>query len=484
MRTLSGVGVGHLLCGFLLGGLTGCAAPVPKPAAPLPTQWQHAIAADPARPSDLQGWWRAFNDPQLDTLVTQALASNLDVEQANERLLAARAIYGRASAKYRPSLVARTDDAIDPDAHASYFVAGFDATWELGLFGRREGTRREAQAELDASLADLRIARVSLVAEVVRDWITLRSAQQQEQLLLRVSQACQQHWQLLHLRQNLRLVAPAEVDAAQATSAQAEAALAAPRQAINASAQQLALLLGRNRPDPIWSTPGPPPDLGTFQLNAAPADLLRTRPEIARAQAEVLRTAGELALTHADMFPSIGLGSSLVWAANINNTSVHPKTPGAIFSLGPLLNIPLFDWGIRIAATHAKTHELQASVLAYRQAVLQGVSDVETALGTLQQQQQREQQNTVAWRALQRADHAMQSRVQLHLNSPLDQIESQIAGEQAEVQLNDARAEHSLAYVALFKALGGAPLPSATEPESAAPKTAAAASNGTEETPR
>lgn len=473
-RMLNRAALRNLACGCLLSGLLGCAAPVPKVAAPLPAQWQHAMAADPAKPSDLQGWWHAFNDPQLNALVDRALANNLDVAQAVERMLATRAIHSRAGAKYLPSLVGRTDDAIDPDAHASYFVAGFDANWEFGLFGRSEGTRRETQGALDASVADLRIAQVSLVAEVVRDWIELRTAQQQERLLLQINQAHLHNWQLLKVRQRLQLVAPAEVDQAQALSAQSEAALAAPRQAINASAQQLAMLLGQNQPDSAWLEPGAQPDLGEFQLNAAPVDLLRTRPEIARAQADVLRTAGELALTHADMYPSIGLGTSLVWAATINDTSPRSKTPGGIFSLGPLLNIPLFDWGIRIAATHAKGHELQASVLAYRQAVLQGITEVETALGTLQQQQLREQQSTIAWQALQRADHAVQSRVQLHLNSPLDQIESQIAADQADAQLVDARAEHSLAYVALFKALGGAPLPSAAVLGSAAPKTPAA----------
>lgn len=415
------------------------------------------------------GWWHAFNDPQLDALVDRALANNLDVAQAVERMLATRAIRGRAGAKYLPSLVARTDDAIDPDAHASYFVAGFDATWEFGFFGRHEGTRREAQGAMDASLADLRSARVSLVAEVVRNWIELRTAQQQEKLLLQISQARLQNWKLLAVRQRLQLVAPAEVDRAQALSAQADAALAEPRQAVTASAQRLAVLVGQNHPDAAWLAPGAQPELGAFALVAAPVDLLRTRPEIARAQADVLSSAGELALTHADMFPSVGLGSSLVWAATINDTSNRSKTPGGIFSLGPLLNIPLFDWGMRIAATHAKTHQLQASVLAYQQSVLQGIAEVQTALGALQQLQLREQQNAVAWQAMQRADLAVQSRVHLHLNSPLDQIESDMAADQAATQLVDARAEHSLAYVALFKALGGAPLPTEAEMGSAMP---------------
>lgn len=478
--------LGRFVCGCLIGGLAGCAAPVPKVATPLPAQWQHALAADPAKPSDLQGWWKAFNDPQLNDLVNRALANNLDVAQAVERMLATRAIHGRANDVYLPTLSARTEDAIDPNAHASYFVAGFDANWEFGLFGRREGTRRQAQGALDASVADLRSAQVSLVAEVVRDWIDLRTAQQQEKLLTQISQAHQRHWQLLKVREHLQLVAPAEVDQAQALSAQAEAALAAPRQAINASAQQLAVLVGQNHPDLAWLEPGAQPDVGSFQLSAAPIDLLRTRPEIARAEADVLRNAGELALTHADMYPQVGLGASLVWAVNINDNDNRTRTPGGIFSLGPILSIPLFDWGVRIAATHARSHQLQASVQAYQQSVLQGVAEVETALGSLQQQQQREAQNTIAWQALQRADRAVQSRVRLRLTSPLDRVESHIAMDQANAELVDARAQHSLAYVALFKALGGAPLPTAAQLGSAAPKNSAAPASETttDESPR
>lgn len=428
---------------------------------PLPAQWQHAAASDPAKSTDLHGWWHAFADPGLDAVVDRALAGNLDVAQAVERFRASRTLHARARERYLPALGVRTEDAIDPDASASFFVAGFDATWELGLFGRAEGTRRESQGELDASAADLHAAQVSLVAEVVREWIELRTAQQQEHLLLQVSQIRQHEWQLQDKRQHLQLAPPMAVDQAQAAFAQARAALTSPRQAINASAQKLAVLLGQNHPDSAWLQAGtPPPELGAWQLDGAPADLLRTRPEIARAEADVLRTAGELALTHADMFPSIGLGASMVWATDINNNRKFSSTPNGIVSVGPVINLPLFDWGLRLAATHAKDHELKASVLAYRQAVLQGVAEVETALGSLQQQQQHEEQSKLAWLALQRADQATQVRTRLQLSSPLDRAESEIAADQAAMELADARASHSLAYVALFKALGGAPLPS------------------------
>lgn len=455
-----------LLAGLLL-GVAGCAAPLPRLVPPVPAQWQHRIASDKATPADLHGWWHAFGDTQLNHLVDQALADNLDVAQAVERLRASRALNAREHAHYLPNLTVSTHDVVEPSASASYFLVGFDANWELGLFGRAEATRRESQGALDASVADLRTAQVSLIAEVVREWIDLRTAQQQEHLLLQIRQLRQQQWQWLQTRQHLQMAAPIAVDQAQAALAQADAALAAPRQTINACAQRLALLLGLNQPDPAWLQTGPEPRLGDWQLDSTPADMLRSRPEIARAEADVLQAAGAQALAHADMFPSLGIGGSIDWATDIDSNKRSTHAPNHIVSIGPEISIPLFDWGIRLAAEHARDHELKASVLAYRQAVLLGVSEVETALGTLQQQKDREQRSADAWQALQRVNTAMQTRVHLQLSSPLERADSQIAADQAALELSEARAGHCIAYVALFKALGGAPLPASDSPEAA-----------------
>lgn len=453
------------LFGATVSVLAGCAAPLPRLDPPIPAQWQQQIAADAATPTDLHSWWHTFNDTGLDAVVERALAENLDLAQAIERLRAVRAMHARSGARYLPQLRASTNDVIDPDASASYFLIGFDASWELGLFGRAEGTRRESQGQLDAGVADVRAARVTLVAEVVREWVNLRTAQQQESLLARITASRRDTLQFVQTRQRLQLAPPDAVDRAQAAVAQAESALAAPRDAINASAQQLAVLLGQNHPDPAWLQPGPMPELGSWKIDSAPADLLRSRPEIARAEADVLTAAGELAIAHADRFPRIGLGGSINWSTDIDNNRKRSTTPNAIDSFGPELSIPLFDWGIRLAAQHARDHQLKASVLAYRQAVLQGVSEVETALGSVQQQRLREQHSLLAWQALQRADKAVQSRVTLQLASPLDRNESQLAADQAAIDLANARAAHDLAYVSLFKALGGAPLPAAGDPD-------------------
>jgi outer membrane protein TolC len=248
-----------------------------------------------------------------------------------------------------------------------------------------------------------------------------------------------------------------DLDRARAALDQADAALAEPRDAIDASAQQLALLLGRPEPDPAWLQSGPLPSLGAWRLDAAPADLLRSRPEIQRAEGELLRAAGEAGLAHADRYPSVGIGGSLVWSTNLQT---HRRTSdNALFSTGPVIDIPLFDWGMRAAQDHARRHELEASVLAYRQAVLQAVAEAETALGRLQQRAVDERASADAAAALAHADRVVAQRVGLKLASPADRDDSRIARDQAALALAQAQARRSLAFVALFKALGGAPLP-------------------------
>ena len=115
----------------------------------------------------------------------------------------------------------------------------------------------------------------------------------------------------------------------------------------------------------------------------------------------------------------------------------------------------------RLARAHAKDHELKAAVYAYRQAVLQGVADTETALGDLHQSRQREMALDRAVAALDTATAAVRRRQQLGLASKLQVQDQQIRQQQAEQALVAARASRDLAYVALYKALGGAPLPPA-----------------------
>ena len=439
----------------------GCVStPLPDLHVALPPHWQQAPpTATTLTSSPVPGqWWHAFADPQLDAVVDEALTANLDVGQAAARLRAARVLQRHADASLRPDLHFRTSDPVDPDASASFLVAGFDSVWELGLFGRSTAIDRIARGNLDTAQADLRDAQVSVAAEVSRNWIMLRAAQQRESLLARIRDMRVEQARLTGARLRLRLTTPQQAAQARAAAAQAESALAEPRAAAVSAAQALAVLLGRSEPDPGWMRPGPLPELGDVHTTSAPADLLRTRPDIAHEQAAVLRAAGELGIAKADRYPSISIGGSIVQSTS-EVERLNTDT-GRIGSLGPIIDIPLFDWGMRRAQAEAKGEALQAAALAYRKAVLTAVAEVETALAALEQQRLREQAGVQAWQALSDVADRTTRRRRLELASGLDGAASEVDRDQAALDVAAARTDRALDYIALCKALGGGVEPS------------------------
>ena len=439
---------------------------VPKlPSGDLPAQWRNASPELGAKP-DLTGWWKHFDDPQLDALVDAALHDNLDVQQAALKLRAARALEDASSSTYKPRLAFNTLEQPNAENTASYFQAGFDATWELGLFGRGEATGHIAQANTGEALAALQSARVSLVAEVVREYLQLRAAQRSEALLEQAAQASQQKLRLLEVQQRLQLASALQVQQGAAAVAKAEAQRADPRAAIVQHAQALALLLGKSEPDPAWLAPQALPKLAVVKVDSVPADLLRTRPEIRYAETQVLKAAGELGIAKADMYPHLALGSSLTFAALIKGHT-HLGDVNNSFAIGPIINIPLFDWGQRRAVRDAREAELHAAVLAYRRAVLQGAAEVETDLAALDASGKRLGSADAEAAASQNSLSLSEKLQGLGQADGLQRADAQLALTESELDREQARLAHGLAYVALYKALGGAPLPSndaATKP--------------------
>ncbi len=457
---------GWSLCALLsvLMPLAGCSvAPLPALKPPTPETWRHAPHALSPQPPDLKQWWHALNDPQLNAVVDRALQNNLDVGAAVERLRAIRALSQHAQSPYLPSLSLNTKDAVSPDTRTSYFLVGFDSVWELPLFGVQQSADRLAQGNAALAENNVRAVQVSLVAEVSRRWIELRTAQHLEQTLATIRDIRQEKLTLRRVQEQLALASSADVAAAQAEQADAEVALTRVRQRINRNAQLLAVLCGQNEPDAQWLQPGQPPKLGDWQLNSVPTDLLRTRPEIASAEASVIVAAGELGMAQADIYPHISFGTSLQWSVNIASNRNKTPSGNSIFSAGPGISIPLFDWGQRVAAAKAKDHHMQAAVLAYRQAVLEGVAEAEIALGDLEQLHAREQASRQADTAAQTRLDALQHQAALGLLNPLDLADARVKKLHAQQQLDQASTERAIAYVALYKALGGAPLPTAVQ---------------------
>ena len=451
-----------LLAAACAAGLAACAAqPLPTLDRSLPASWRHAPSPAAAAP-DLKGWWRGFDDAALDALVDRALAENLGLKAAAERLLAARVLRAHARDTYLPYVRAHVDNEFAPSASASYLVSSIDALWELGLFGRREGTTRLLAAEAADAEAAQDGAQVSLIAEVVADYLMLGAAQERLALLSRARTLQEQQLSLLKVREGLVLASGLEVAEADAALARARAAEASGSQQVDAMASQLAVLLGLSAPESAWLDGARRSRLAVAAIPEAPAELLRTRPEIRRAEAAVLAAAGAADLARADRLPNIGIGGSIHWSTNVTR-NIRRGSTYEIASIGPMLDIPLFDWGLRRARAESKSHLLNAATLEYREPVLRGIAEVETAHGTLQRDTLRETESEHAALALQRGAEAATQRARLQLASLLATNAATLAAVDAQLTFVDARTERSMAYVALYKALGGAPRPATGE---------------------
>ena len=455
MRTL----IAMVLC-VALGGCVS--VQVPKlPSGDLPAQWHNASPEFGPAP-DLTGWWKQFGDPELDGLVESALRDNLDARQAALKLRAARALEDAASTAYKPRLAFNTLEQPNAENTASYFQAGFDASWELGLFGRGDANAHLAAANTGEAEAALQSARVSLVAEVVREYLQLRASQRSAVLLDGAARAARKKLELLRVQERLQLASRIDVEQGAAAAAAAESRLADPRAAIVQHAQALALMLGKSEPDPAWLVAKPLPKLVAGHVDAVPADLLRTRPEIRYAETQVLKAAGELGIAKADLYPRFALGSSLTFAALVKGNTRLGDVNNS-FAIGPIINIPLFDWGERRAVRDAREDQLQAAVLAYRRAVLQGAAEVETELAALHASGQKLQGADDAASATQRSLSLSEQLQGLGQADGLQLADAKLALSESELDREQARLAHGLAFVALYKALGGAPLPEAAD---------------------
>lgn len=450
--------------------LAGCVnTPVPPLHPPLPKAWRNA----PAQASGaetvpvLANWWQALGDADLDALAERALAGNLTLAQAGERVRAARRLMRVADARWLPSTRFGTDDAVAPDRARSYILPGFDASWELPLFGAGTSSARVAEGDLHGIEAEWRGARVTLMAELVRTWVALQEARGQMQGL-QAMQAGQQRRASLEQRSvALGLSSATDVATLSATAARLDTQISLERQRARLAAQQLALLLGQPEPDPAWLRTAPVMAWKMPEIGSIPVEQLRHQPAIAQAEAAVVSAAGTLGLRKADLYPHVGLGAALQWV--LETTDGNLRGRGTILSIGPSIDIPLFDWGQRVARKDAAGHALKAALLAYREAVLQGVHDVESALIEWQEAGVRSRAAEAARRAAGDAEAQVQRAQELQLADELGVVAAQAQRQQAVLAERAAQADQILAWVALNKALGaGAPvdalLPSAATP--------------------
>lgn len=422
-----------------------------------PAKWQGKSAGDAQPPSlqpDLEHWWKAFGDPALNGLVERALQDNLTVQMATYRLSAARSLRRRARSEFWPNLNFRIFEETAPAGSTGYFEMGFDSTWEFGLFGRAQATHRETLADFNSARIDAAAAQVLVIAEVTRNYIELRAAQNRARVLDEIALVRQQQIELERARVHAQLEPATALDRAQGELQQSLSDTTEAAPALVQSQQALAVLLGSNVVEASLLAAAAQPQLPRIGVIQAPADLLRTRPEIRRAEQSVLRAAGELGIARADLYPKLGIAGTLISSTAVTGDLDRPNK--ATPNIGPFVTIPLFDWGARRDVVNAREAALSAAALAYREAILEGVAEAQIALSLFDAKSLLVDNARTSLSLAQRAAQSQQTLQRLRLSDSLDAASSNLGVAQAQLALIASVRDRALSYVALYKAFGGA----------------------------
>jgi NodT family efflux transporter outer membrane factor (OMF) lipoprotein len=459
----------YVLCLSVL-ALAGCVASPPAPSAAVPvvavpTVWaapagSAASAATAAAPVDLTSWWRSFEDPELDALIARSLGAAPDLEACAARVRAVRAMAQASNASLGPQLSLVGMPQQSPDGRDNYFQSGIAGQWNVAFSQRRSALKGLAEAELQIALADEQAARATLVAEVARTYFEMRAAERDQQLLNQMVALADERARITRVLWQTRQVSTAEVDAAAVVSVQVRAAAAQPAAETAQARLRLAVLLGDLQAKlPAPAASAAPAARVALGLSALPADLVRQRPGVRRAEQSVFKAAHATGLARADAQPQI----SLLGFVGLNFLVSGPASSSlrGVFSAGPAFSMPLFDGGQREANQSARHAEFDGATALYRKEVMQAVAEAQAALLQLDLERQRMAAAVVVEdTALRRAD-STDAQARAGLADGLQRTEARRAALQASRDsLRSALAEQ-VAYVDLFTAFGGAALPTA-----------------------
>ncbi len=461
------------LIGLLV--LSGCAAVGPDyepPKMPIPRQWAETTANTGSQPDK---WWRTFNDPVLDKLIGDAVASNLDLRLALERIKDARALRSATIAAGLPSLDAKSNvsrrfnNTTSPASQTgtssvgggfgignqliNIFQMGFDAQWELDFFGGVRRAIEAADATIEVEVENSRDVRVTLLGEVARNYIELRANQQLAAITRENLQAQQETQELTQIRQQTGLASMLEVTQAQAQAATTEAQLPNYETLAKQAMHALSVLLGKEPGalSALLERQGVVPTASQTITNL-PSELLQRRPDIRRAERQLAVANASVGVATAELYPKINLAAFI----GLQNTTITDFTPlGKSWSAAGSLTMPIFNWGKLNANIESKKVQYEQTFLSYQSTVLSAFKEVEDALIAYSKEQERRTALAKAVAANQLAVQLANERYQKGLTAFLDVLSSQTALYQAQSSLISSESRLSSNLIALYKSLGG-----------------------------
>lgn len=441
---------------------------------PLQTEWEQVpsgVTQPGAQPSPT-AWWQVFHDPVLDHLMALGLASNLDLQQAQARILQARAQRRATEAALWPDLTAsaggeRNKSPLLPSGTPlNSFTAALNASWNIDLFGQLRNQQRAATATLQAAQFDRDATKVTLAAQIATDYLQYRLFQLQYAIGTRSAESQAEVVRITRLR--FEQGAASRLDLEQVVSQLALTRAAVPQAFEQADAARNALILllastpqaiSTDLPIAIGENPQLP-NSDPLEVLLTPAQVIEQRPDIRAAEYRLVSAAASLEAALAQRYPQLTLGALFGSAA----TEVSQlMTPGSkAYNYGVTLTLPIFDFGrIRSSVDLADAQQLQA-YLSYEQTVRSALQATQTAIVMYAQGVLRKQQMDTALESARTASRLARRQYQAGALALLNVLIAEQAEYNTELSWSDAAAAVSERLITLYQTMGVLPPDNAT----------------------
>jgi multidrug efflux system outer membrane protein len=414
----------------------------------------------------VEHYWTGFDDPMMSGLIDDALAHNKDLSAAEANLRAARAARRLAGLDQYPTVTfaagyTRNLDSQEQlpgvDMHDREFdaaQAGFDGLWELDLFGRVRRNVEAARGDVGAAAATLQDARVSVIAEVARDYFILRGLQ--DQLTLTRRNADNQFSTLKLTRNRLEAGRGNELDTSRAEAQWQTTVASIPslEASVATTCYRLSVLTGR-QPNALSASLGslaPMPALPPLNAIGTPEQLLRRRPDVRVAERRLAAATARVGVAVGDLFPKVTLLGEVGYFAP--TFGQFGESEARFFSVGPSISWAAFDLGrVRARISSAKAQTDQA-LAAYEGAVLGALEDTEGALISYGRSQSRRESLRIAAAASEKAADLARKRFEGGLIDFLEVLDAERTLLSAQLLLSQSRTDAATSLIAVYKALG------------------------------
>ena len=437
-----------------------------RPETPTDAAYEYGSQPGLSPDSAATAWWREFGDARLDGLIDQAVAGNRDVRSATALLREARALYDQETWSLVPSVTAHADYTRQMFSNATflsgtsrdartfgYFTAGFDAAWEIDVFGRVRREREAADAEVGLAEATRRDVLLSLLAEVARNYFEHRGAQVHLEVARKNAQVQEETLRLTVARYEGGRGTELDVSRARA-ELKSTHALIPPIEAAAAKAKnRLAVLLGRQPSGFVLDAGTLPERIPSMVAIGKPADLLRRRPDIRAAERRLAAATARIGVATADLFPRVTFTGSL--GPQAPTVGGLFQSGAAAYTFGPSIRWAAFDLGRVAARIRAADARAEADLNEYEQTVLRALEETENALVDFGRHRARQQALAEAVQASERAAELADVRYQAGATDFLTTLDAQRTVLSLQIQLAESRTRTVTALVALYKALGG-----------------------------